>query len=457
MSQIELPKLRLFTGMFDDAALEKDYQAATRSQSLKLAAFVASATALIWLVSISHELQIIDAFPAAIYLIAGRVIFAIVGISAAVYWLTRLNRPESAAGTRLLTAWMLLYFLEIAAVSTTYLSLEGTLDGLVDRFLATSFWITLTLGLVGIVNFGFPRHSLLFGLALMAWYGWLLAWFHPPDLRPYLVGGVSMLITLFILFLSVGMLGRAGRRNHFLNLVLKQAREKAERVNSVLSLLLTSTGHDARQPLFALDANAAAMRMALQREDLSLARELAHRQRDLTRTVSHILTSVLELSRAERNLPGWQVREVVPVQELLDHAASQVADLVDLDGIDLRVRPSSLRVQTNPAMIDRILLNLLINAVRHSGASRILLGARKRQGRVCIGVLDNGRGLAEMPVDLSSADFFDHRLSGPQARSGYGLDLAFRMTQLIEASLEIRSRPNAGVAAMVCVQEAPAR
>lgn len=451
MNRVEFPTLRFFTGMFADAALEQEYREATRRQSQRLAAFIALATALIWLVSISHELQIIDTFPGAVYIIGGRIFFAICGVLAAGFWLMRPAHLSGRADSVVLAAWMALYLLEIFAVSLTYLGLEQTQQGLVDRFLATSFWITLTLGLVGIVNFGFPRHALLFGLICMIWYASLLLGFRLADPRPYLIGGSSMLITVIILFLSVGLLGRAGRRSHYLKNVLEQARQKAEDVNGVLALLLTSTGHDARQPLFALDANAASLRVALQRQDFRLATELADRQRELTRTVSHILSSVLELSRAERNLPGWEVREVVAAQSLMDSVAAQVEDLVDADAIELRVRASGLHVRTNPAMAERILLNLLVNAVRHSGASRILLAARRRAGRVCIQVLDNGCGLAEQPLELTSADYFETRLADTQPGSGYGLDLVFRMTQLIAADLRVSSRAGSGVAAALCL------
>jgi signal transduction histidine kinase len=193
--------------------------------------------------------------------------------------------------------------------------------------------------------------------------------------------------------------------------------------------------------------------VALQRQDLRLSTELADRQRELTRTVSHILSSVLELSRAERNLPGWEIREAVAVQSLMDAVAAQVADLVDADAIELRVRPSGFHVLTNPAMAERILLNLLVNAVRHSGASRILLAARRREGRICIQVLDNGCGLAEQALDLTSADYFATRLASAQSGSGYGLDLVFRMTQLIDADLRVRSRPGSGVAAALCLPQ----
>lgn len=453
MNRVEFPRLRFFTGMFADAAMERDYREATRRQSQRLAAFIALATALIWLVSISHELQIIDAFPGAVYIIGARVFFATCGVLAAGFWLAQPADSSGRADSAVLAAWMALYLVEIFAVSFTYLGLEQTQQGLVDRFLATSFWITLTLGLVGIVNFGFPRHALLFGLTCVIWYAVLLLGFRPADPRPYLIGGSSMLITVVILFLSVGLLGRAGRRSHYLKRVLEQARQKAEDVNGVLALLLTSTGHDTRQPLFALDANAASLRVALQRQDLRLATELADRQRELTRTVSHILSSVLELSRAERNLPGWEIREAVAVQSLMDAVAAQVADLVDADAIELRVRPSGFHVLTNPAMAERILLNLLVNAVRHSGASRILLAARRREGRICIQVLDNGCGLAEQALDLTSADYFATRLASAQSGSGYGLDLVFRMTQLIDADLRVRSRPGSGVAAALCLPQ----
>ncbi|RKR03712.1 sensor histidine kinase [Maricaulis maris] len=447
MGLIEYPKIDGLTGAFADDDLEAAYRRSVRAQALQLAAFIVVSSGLIWLVSISHEMGRIAEHPGMSLLIALRILLVVSSVVAAAYWLWRVPRRPHATEGHVLTAWLALYLVEIAVVSTVYLSLETTPQGLADRFLATSFWVTLTFGLVGIVTFHNALRARLFGAVCVVWYFLLLAVFRPDDPRPYLIGGTSMLVTLLILHFSLHLLGGAGRRNFHLTRVYADAREKAEEVNSVLSLLLTTTGHDARQPLFALDANALALDGAIGRADLPAARDLAARQRDLTRHVSHILTSVLELSRAERNLPGWRTRDEVALAALLDGIRDRVAAMIPSGDIALTTRVSPCTASTSAAMIERILVNLLVNAINHAGATRVQLIARPRRGRVVILVIDNGRGLSDVALDLDSAGFFANRLTPAAHNSGHGLDLVFRMAQLVDAPLRIRSRPGRGVIA----------
>jgi CheY-like chemotaxis protein/anti-sigma regulatory factor (Ser/Thr protein kinase) len=61
--------------------------------------------------------------------------------------------------------------------------------------------------------------------------------------------------------------------------------------------------------------------------------------------------------------------------------------------ITLRIRPAKLRAVVDTRKLRRVLNNLISNAVRHSGATRLELGARVIDGKLAIVVGDNGRGL----------------------------------------------------------------
>ncbi|WP_203293936.1 sensor histidine kinase [Maricaulis parjimensis] len=457
MDQIAYPKLDFYTGSFLDSSIETEYRASTHAQALQLACWITSACAMIWLASAINEWQLLDRQPAMIHLISARIVMAVLTLGVVVTWLRRLKRPPSRLDGALLTGWMVAYFLQFTLVTFAYLGLETTADGLAVRFVTMAFWITLTMGMVGMFNFNFIRHAFGFILACFILYLVLLAVFRPTDLRPYLIGLTSMVLALAFLPLAIRLLAGIGRRNFYLNRVVQAEREKAEGVNSILSLLLTSTGHDTRQPLFALDANIAAMDMALDRGDVDQARDIAGRQKDIARNVSHILTSVLELARAERDLPGWRGGEVVDVPSILEQSRDAVSSLAESRGIRLHTTPVEGRVRSSSVLLERILVNLLMNAISHSGARDIQLLARRRGRLICLYVVDNGTGLSAKPVTLTSRDFFDQRLSGPARNdlSGFGMDLVFRMAEWIKAPVCIRSRPGRGVIARIALETLP--
>ncbi len=62
--------------------------------------------------------------------------------------------------------------------------------------------------------------------------------------------------------------------------------------------------------------------------------------------------------------------------------------------ITLKIRPAKLRAVVDSRKLRRVLNNLISNAIRHSGATRLVLGARIVNGRLVIVVADNGRGLS---------------------------------------------------------------
>jgi CheY-like chemotaxis protein/anti-sigma regulatory factor (Ser/Thr protein kinase) len=64
-----------------------------------------------------------------------------------------------------------------------------------------------------------------------------------------------------------------------------------------------------------------------------------------------------------------------------------------LPAITLKIRPAKLRAVVDTRKLRRVLNNLISNAVRHSSATRFVLGARVIDGKLVIVVADNGRGL----------------------------------------------------------------
>lgn len=94
-------------------------------------------------------------------------------------------------------------------------------------------------------------------------------------------------------------------------------------------------------------------------------------------------------------------------------------------------------VPGDATLIERALSNFVTNAIRHAGAKRILLGARRSKGRVRLWVIDDGRGIA----DADRASLFEDYTQGSdhhgEQRGGFGLGLASarRMAELMGGSV----------------------
>jgi signal transduction histidine kinase len=126
----------------------------------------------------------------------------------------------------------------------------------------------------------------------------------------------------------------------------------------------------------------------------------------------------------------------------LNEPAARLAD------VGLSVLPSRLQVQADAALVERILGNLLANAIRHASARRVLMGARRREGRVRVWVIDDGSGIAESDIPRLFEDFVQGSDHGDRIRGGFGLGLASarRMAGLMGAEVGLERKWRRGSA-----------
>jgi CheY-like chemotaxis protein len=131
------------------------------------------------------------------------------------------------------------------------------------------------------------------------------------------------------------------------------------------------------------------------------------------------------------------------LMEKLQHEHGAVARVT---GNRLRVRPKKVYVLTDEAMLQRILGNLVSNALRYTHNGGVLVGARRRATSVRIDVYDTGPGIPADALDDIFLEF--HQLGNPERdrRKGLGLGLAIvkRLADLLGHGIEVRSRLRRG-------------
>jgi len=78
--------------------------------------------------------------------------------------------------------------------------------------------------------------------------------------------------------------------------------------------------------------------------------------------------------------------------------AAALTSLAHIQNVELVFVRSNLIVESDPVMLDRILGNLIENAIRHSGGRRVLIGCRRHSDTLRVHVIDNGRGMRSLPA-----------------------------------------------------------
>lgn len=182
--------------------------------------------------------------------------------------------------------------------------------------------------------------------------------------------------------------------------------------------LLASVGHDLRQPF-------QAMRLFLNLLQMKLIDpkqvELAGRLEEALEIGAAQMDQVLTLASLASGSAKLR-REQVPLEPLLARVTGELAERAAQAGRPIRLVPSSLVVETDPVMLDRLLRALIENAITHGApGTRILAGVRRADGPVLL-VADDGEGV---PADQHALVLEPGgRLERPgPARRGLGLGL----------------------------------
>jgi CheY-like chemotaxis protein len=169
-----------------------------------------------------------------------------------------------------------------------------------------------------------------------------------------------------------------------------------------------------------------------------------------------LFNGLLDLSKFETGAVDIH-RTVVAVQTLLDRLDSDFRPVAHAKGLEVRMAPSAAVLWTDTLLLERILRNLVSNAVRYTEAGGVLIGCRRRGTGVRIDVLDTGLGIPQEQLSRIFEEF--HQLNNPartrQGGSGLGLAIVKRAADLLGHPIEVASLFGRGSRFSITVPLAP--
>lgn len=224
---------------------------------------------------------------------------------------------------------------------------------------------------------------------------------------------------------------------------LQQAKAEAEAANAAKSRFLAAASHDLRQPLQALGLLAAAIRG--RGASATEVQDLAGRIGQSVQALEKMFGELLDVSR----LDGGDVRverRCFPVQPVLDRVCADFQPVAREKGLQLRLRPTPEWTETDPLMLERVLRNLVSNAVRYTARGGVLVGCRRRGRRLWLYVWDTGVGIAEAERGNIFEEYYQIGNPERDRHKGLGLGLAIvrRLVALLGERLVLRSTPGRG-------------
>lgn len=233
---------------------------------------------------------------------------------------------------------------------------------------------------------------------------------HQVSLWPYIAA--YLLCFAIVMMMLSGVIDRGIAQ-------LREARVEAVHARDARTRFMAAASHDLGQPL---QAARLFFEQAVAARDAPRRRAAERNTRAALGAMERLIHQMLDHLRLGEGVVEARI-EAFPTGALISRVVSQFEPVAELSGIAITAMPSTLQACGDPALVERALGNLVDNALRHSRARRVVIGARKRGRLVRLYVIDDGRGIAA-GEDERLFDAFVQGDEDGQPRTGLGIGLS---------------------------------
>jgi signal transduction histidine kinase len=234
----------------------------------------------------------------------------------------------------------------------------------------------------------------------------------------------------------------------------RAARDAAETANRAKTRFLAAASHDLRQPLHALGLFAERLRDRT-RDPKDAA--LVDRISTSVASLESLFSALLDISKLEAGVVVAEARPIL-LDPLFDRLANDFAPEALEKDLKFAVLPTARAVHSDPVLLERILRNLLSNALRYTNRGGVVMGARPRGRHVAIEIWDSGPGIATENLDRVFEEFY--QIGNPERDRAHGLGLGLaivrRLARLLGHDVRVASRPGHGTVFRILLEAVPA-
>jgi signal transduction histidine kinase/CheY-like chemotaxis protein len=261
----------------------------------------------------------------------------------------------------------------------------------------------------------------------------------------------ALLLVLALPF--IGFIGMLGRRNigalisSRLDLaeILARQKQQTQVVEDALAertRFFSAASHDLRQPLQALGFYTSLL--ATKGGDDSY-REIVGRLADCASSLDRQFNAILGIAQTDSAVRRARVVST-PLQRVLERVEVSVRPEAEQKRLKIRIVPTRQWAAVAPDLLERVLANLAINAVRYTPAGGILMGVRHRGTTAEIWVVDTGVGIDEQHRHSIFEEFYQIDNPARDRERGFGLGLATvrRLCFGMNWPLDFSSKPDKG-------------
>lgn len=224
-----------------------------------------------------------------------------------------------------------------------------------------------------------------------------------------------------------------------------KARQVAEIANRAKTQFFTAASHDLRQPLHAMGLFAEALRQKTHDGEVA---QLVNSINSSVDALDELFSELLDISRLDTGVVNVSTQSFA-VRDIFRKLRLNFEPLAFEKGLSLRLRGAHQRVCADPLLVERIMRNLVSNAIRYTQDGTILVSARRKGEQVVLQVWDTGMGIAVPEQQRIFEEFYQVprvKAETEDQRRGLGLGLSIvqRLAHLMKAPLSLRSEPGRG-------------
>ena len=224
--------------------------------------------------------------------------------------------------------------------------------------------------------------------------------------------------------------------------LLEAARDAAIKADQEKSRFLAIASHDLRQPVHAIGLFAATLEKRLEGSaEQPLVRNMSRAIDGLDRSFN----VMLDISRLDAGAIEPRAQQF-PLRDLFRRLHMHFAGQAEQKGLGLRFSPGGKSISSDPQLLERILGNLVQNAIKYTERGGIVVVARSTESHINVEIWDTGVGIRATDLRKVFDEFFQVGRGERVRTQGLGMGLAIvkRLVRLLGHELIVASKPGRG-------------
>ena len=223
---------------------------------------------------------------------------------------------------------------------------------------------------------------------------------------------------------------------------LTAAKRQAELASIAKTRFLAAASHDLRQPLQTLSLLQGLLEKRVVGEK---AQQLVGRIDGALGAMTGMLNTLLDINRIEVGAVKAETADF-RVNDLFERVKDELTYHAQAAGLAFRVVPCALSIRSDRRLLEQMIRNLISNALKYTQRGSVLLGCRRREGKLRIEIWDTGIGIPESELQAIFEEY--HQLDNPARQRSHGLGLGLSIVkslgELLHHPIRVRSLQGKG-------------